>query len=290
MPIAVTAAPFARFYDRVSAIPPYVWDGLQKNEWYTNTILPHLLKRLKWESDGYAAKAFDGEFWITCSTPTSASSSSSSEAALDLMLSCTNGPVGKYPIFIATTHPHSSLSPDFLQERMAAIVDLLCQKTHPSRVYSVYAPKPISEAFAKEWSIRTGIRCEPEPYYDARVSYCTKGAFVDTPIKASNQRLEFRRADERDLVRVAELCYGFASESPPFEHTQESSEVESRALISHRLAWILLADDQIVSLVAVTRNSAAVATITKVYTPPAFRGHKYAEKLVRHVTKVYLQE
>jgi len=45
---------------------------------------------------------------------------------------------------------------------------------------------------------------------------------------------------------------------------------------------------EIATIVAVTRKSEGVATITKVYTPEKWRGHGCAERLVRHVCIEYV--
>ena len=66
--------------------------------------------------------------------------------------------------------------------------------------------------------------------------------------------------------------------------TQEQARAEARELIGNKFVWVLtLGPHRVVSLVAFTRNSEKVGTITKVFTDPAERGGRYAERLVRAV-------
>lgn len=310
MPISTTH-PFTATYSRATDIPAYIWDGLKSNEWYTNTVLPHLNKRRAEENERYPAR--QGEFWITCCTP-------GSPSTVDLVLSCTDGPVDKYPIFIASIHPHARLTQDFLEERIDILVEALAKVVSPSRVYSVYAAEPISVKFAQVWAQRTGIQPMREPYYASKVSYCTKDTLAEPPTRQAQLHprqgaFECRLAQDPDLDNLAALCFGFAFESvshapvspescflmlficvskPPFIHSRESAYQEARALLGRRQAWVLAAHtpnsrSHLASIVAVTRNTENVATITKVYTLPEHRGHGYAETLVRHVTKEYLK-
>ena len=64
---------------------------------------------------------------------------------------------------------------------------------------------------------------------------------------------------------------------------------EANYLISRRLVWVYMARDQdmddyeVASIVACTRNTKRMATITKVYTPNEWRRKGCAGRLVRHV-------
>lgn len=64
--------------------------------------------------------------------------------------------------------------------------------------------------------------------------------------------------------------------------------IEARELISKRVLWVyeVTAEDQlsIACICAVTRTTANVAAITKVFTHPSWRQRGCAERLVRHVT------
>lgn len=61
-------------------------------------------------------------------------------------------------------------------------------------------------------------------------------------------------------------------------------------LIKHKKVWVHTINqsnrtEDIASIVAVTRESASVSAITKVFTSESWRGRRCAERLVRHVTK-----
>jgi len=63
-------------------------------------------------------------------------------------------------------------------------------------------------------------------------------------------------------------------------------------LIDNKQVWVFEiqnsdGESDIVSIVAVTRKSKDVAAITKVFTPNAWRGNRYAERLVRRVCREY---
>lgn len=70
----------------------------------------------------------------------------------------------------------------------------------------------------------------------------------------------------------------------------EGAHEEAKYLIAQRKVWVHTinrpgAPEEIASIVAVTRESADVSAITKVYTNQRWRGKRCAERLVRHVTK-----
>jgi predicted GNAT family acetyltransferase len=64
-------------------------------------------------------------------------------------------------------------------------------------------------------------------------------------------------------------------------------------LIRDQQIWVYETRDAynrpcIASMVASSRSSTNVAAITKVYTPPAFRGRKFALRLVQWVAQQYV--
>ncbi|KAG5647769.1 hypothetical protein DXG03_008492 [Asterophora parasitica] len=74
----------------------------------------------------------------------------------------------------------------------------------------------------------------------------------------------------------------------------EEATKEARLLTSNKQLWVHTIDavnkpSEIASIVAVTRESASVAAITKVYTNPAWRSQRCAERLVRKVTQSLLR-
>lgn len=76
--------------------------------------------------------------------------------------------------------------------------------------------------------------------------------------------------------------------------TEASSLKEAKFLVDNRMVWIHRirplgkSSSEIASIVAYTRNSETVATITKVYTNSRWRCHGCAERLVRRVCKEYV--
>lgn len=64
---------------------------------------------------------------------------------------------------------------------------------------------------------------------------------------------------------------------------EEGALEEAEGLIADECVWVLTLEGRPVTVVAFTRVSEKVATITKVYTEPFHRGGKLAERLVRAV-------
>ena len=75
--------------------------------------------------------------------------------------------------------------------------------------------------------------------------------------------------------------------------SKSGAEAEASLLIKKGQVWVheICVPGQraeIASIVAVTRTSDTVAGITKVYTNPRWRQRGCAERLVRHVCKMYV--
>jgi hypothetical protein len=74
----------------------------------------------------------------------------------------------------------------------------------------------------------------------------------------------------------------------------ESALKEATYLVNNGLVWVHRirksgqSQSEIASIVAFTRNSKSVATISKVFTSPNWRRHGCAERLVRRVCKEYV--
>jgi hypothetical protein len=191
-------------YHHASQIPYHVWAAFRQHERDSNIMYPHALK-------SSAADGSEGvQLWITCSTFTSASR----EPLLDLVLSCTEGPLGSYPIFLFATAPFDELDAEFLRPRLDAIIQELLEHIHPSRVFSVFAPEPVTREFAALWTSFTGIGSYHEPYYSAKLAYCTSSTL-------SRRRMTLftdlhyvpRIARDSDIAVIADLCQGFAMTS-----------------------------------------------------------------------------
>ena len=78
---------------------------------------------------------------------------------------------------------------------------------------------------------------------------------------------------------------------PPYVMSREAALQEARSLIGNKEVWIHLIHEEgneewdVASIVAASRNSESVATVTKVYTNPQWRKLGCAERLLRRVCK-----
>jgi len=275
-------------YNSVHAFPQKFLDTLRSHPRRSNVILSHVEKALAKEVG--EELPMRNELWMTCST-----FDSSSTETIDLILSCTNNAMGSYPIFIFSTRHASQLDEDYLLPRLLPLVRELRSAVDVSRVFSVFAPEPVTEMFTDLWTELTGVRFVREPYYAATFTVCTKDTHIDraTTVHPS-LKYNIRPEVESDIQNVAELCYGFALGSHPFVLTKEGSIKESTILVQSSQVWVheIQRDDEspeLASIVCTTRPSSTVAAITKVYTNPKWRKLGCAERLVRRVCKYLLK-
>jgi len=83
----------------------------------------------------------------------------------------------------------------------------------------------------------------------------------------------------------------FSRFQPPFQLTQASALRESTYLVNNNLVWVHRlrvpgqTQSELASVVAFTRNSESIATISKVFTNPKWRRLGCAERLVRRVCR-----
>ncbi|KAK7057720.1 N-acetyltransferase domain-containing protein [Favolaschia claudopus] len=273
--------PYTTTYYSASSLPDNVWDALKSHPQNSNCLLPVALKSLPREQTRDVVLRRE-QCWIVVS----------SLGVVDFVLSVTNGDIGTYPIFIFTTHPIRDLTRDFLFPRLQRLTEALRDAVPIERVYSVFAPDVVSHMFAELWGSLTGVQWYKDPYYHANLTYCTKKSFINRQTTSFPGLVyELRPAVESDLEAVASLCYQFAADSEPFVLSHEAAIKEAALLIQNKQVWvhgIRLADDvhdDIASIVAFTRNSEHVATISKVFTNPAWRRRGCAERLVRRVCK-----
>jgi predicted GNAT family acetyltransferase len=137
------------------------------------------------------------------------------------------------------------------------------------------------------WTEATGKIPEPEAFYAAKFSYCTTKNLQ--PVPASPARHELRLATMADLDQCAQLCKEFADDSVYFPLPLSAGRQEAQAMIAAKQLWVYATPEGIATIVASTRRTPnAVASINKVYTPPAFRGKGCAQRLVAHVTRALL--
>ncbi|KAJ7750043.1 hypothetical protein DFH07DRAFT_549739 [Mycena maculata] len=272
--------PYTTTYHSASALPAAIWDALRSNPQNSNTILPIAIKSLAREEAGLGQGR--DQFWIVVH----------SLGAIDFVLSVTNGDIGTYPVFVFTTHPTHRLTHDFLLPRLSRLAEALRAAVPVERVYSFFAPDAVTEMLVEMWCALTGVRAYHDPYYHAKLTYCTKSSFVNRQMTTFPGLVyELRPAVENDLEAVASLCYQFAADSDPFVLTHEGAIKEAATLIRGGQVWVHGVRrpgdprEDIASIAAFTRNSETVATISKVFTNPNWRRRGCAERLVRRVCK-----
>ncbi|KAG8852832.1 hypothetical protein FRB96_008520 [Tulasnella sp. 330] len=237
-----------------------------------------------------ASPSKNDQFWLSAWTV-----HGRQPAKLDMVLSCTNGPINKYPIFLYSNVPDEDLATSFVQPRIDALVSKLRSCVKSKRVFSVYGPVPLAQSFVRAWSSLTGAVPVVEPYYAAKHTFCTRETLSSSiedsaPLSPLSPSHDLRLAEPKDLASAAALCYGFASGSEPFVLSVQDSFKEAGLYIQNRQMYAYKVGEETASIVCVTRSSQNVAAITKVYTNPQFRGRKCAEKLVRHACQHQLGE
>ncbi|KAG0692642.1 hypothetical protein DFH29DRAFT_817308 [Suillus ampliporus] len=271
-----------RFYR--TDIPENVWKTLRDNAARANVILPH------------AEKVFthpdflpDSEqLWLVYSEPRT--------SEIGFILSCTEGPLGKYPLFIVPTAPIAELTAELLQNPMEMLCNALLNESdfRRQRVFSVFSVKPVTEAFASAWENLTHISCIKEPYYDAIFTMCSSETLVRAAPPSEDEVIELRLAVPQDADKIAVMCKEFTATSLPFVLTSEQASKEASLLIEQRQVWVYeiqepSGETDIASIVAVTRESNTVAAITKVYTSEKWARKGRAERLVRRVCRELLK-
>lgn len=291
-----------------------------------NALEPELAKRAK-ESNIVYAHAYKlshlkrtkqtiapNQFWIACYSRHRRHQSSL--PTLNFVLSCTEGLLGSYPVFIYSNHPASQCSSrSFLEPRMSALAQTLADLVPPSRIFSVFSLVAVTRSFAAQWSQRTGARLvSGDPWYSATSSFCTRSTFREARTLSEPDHV-LRRATMQDVEQCTTLCQEFAATSPPFTLNRSQARREAEELIRNRQLWVYQlpahplrsansdskpsgsstaspspSSSAISTIVAVTRSTPTVSAITKVYTTDAYRKRGCAERLVAHVTQELLEQ
>lgn len=187
-------------------LPSLVWDTFNEHPCDSNVMFPHAEKCRELERNGHPSSGL----WVTCTT-----SQGFGESTLDFILSCTEGPLGSYPVFIFTPYPAKEHHSDYSRRRIRSMVHRLAKSVPSERVFSVFAPEQITRLFAFMWTEETGIGLDAEAcYYAAKISYCTRKSLRPKQhTMLPGVEYELRLATEDDIHPCAELCYGFADES-----------------------------------------------------------------------------
>ncbi|KAJ7070784.1 hypothetical protein C8F01DRAFT_1077184 [Mycena amicta] len=202
-------------------------------------------------------------FWLTVHV---SSQSSSSKPVLEVVVSCLSSSMGTYPIFLwGSTLPR----------RTSAVVSFLQGCLDPKRVFAVFGPTGLADAFAQSWTLLTDFHIRQEPLYDALFASCSPQAL--TPVASSRS---IRKATHMDIDAVARLCEEFSNGSSyPLDAFQ--AKVEAAELVEKGLIWVCeTTTKEIATICAVTRSSLRVSAITKVCTLPEWRCHGFAQDLV----------
>ncbi|KAG6816588.1 hypothetical protein H0H87_004814 [Tephrocybe sp. NHM501043] len=262
-------------FSNAKELPAAVWKVLEDHPIPANVVLPQALKA----REGYRAVK-SSNLWIVCTT----------NSTIEFILSVTEGPMGAYPVFIFTPLPLEYLVDSYIRPCIRSMVVALAAAIPVSRVYSIFSVEPVTVIFASEWRGQTSVELADDPvYYAAKISYCT----IDTLDKRSSvvdasKEYVLRPASREDIESIGELCYYFASDSHPFILTKEGAQLEASILVKKKVVWVheaknSMGQKEIASIVAFTRNSNQVATITKVCTNERWQRKGCAERLVRRV-------
>ncbi|KAG9083848.1 hypothetical protein FRC06_004344 [Ceratobasidium sp. 370] len=121
----------------------------------------------------------------------------------------------------------------------------------------------------------------------ASFSFCTAKTLLPAPTPIAGHSL--RLATRADLDQCAQLCKEFADDSVYFPLSLSDGRLQAETMIDAKQLWVYDTPQGIATIVASTRRTTdAVASINKVYTPPAHRGKGCAQRLVAHVTRALL--
>jgi hypothetical protein len=140
-PLRSAVAVNVRLHISASDLLDATYSQLLSREHEANLILPYAL-------NARSTKKTDlNTFWLSCwTTTTSSSQSITTGPHLDFILSCTNSPLGAYPIFIFANRDAEDLTPAFINPRMTQLVSRLRVCTSPERVFSVFGKLVLSNS------------------------------------------------------------------------------------------------------------------------------------------------
>lgn len=128
-------------YDSPTALLAQISGALYGREKECNIMLPLIEKlqtRPSFSTSPFcvtpSAPVVD-DFWLVVQ---------SNAGEVEFVVSCTNGPLGGYPIFIWCGRPVSTMSREFIHQRMTlATQHLLKSLSSPKRVFSVFGKSPL---------------------------------------------------------------------------------------------------------------------------------------------------
>jgi hypothetical protein len=190
---------------KASELPPFAWNALRRHDVDGNVILP-ILEKCRWkEKNGIILQ---DHLWIVVFVQTSV-------CAVKLIVACTDGLTGKYPLFLFTPVPYAAMKDDeYIYVSLASAADHLRLHVPTRRIYSVFGRTLMARTFATIWKQKTNISFILDPYYDCHISFLTRATLEakrreHEPIPTA----QIRPAEPKDSEGVARLCYGFAATS-----------------------------------------------------------------------------
>ena len=165
----------------------------------SSVILPTFYKCLELDKAGRSPR---DHLWIAIF---------SRPGTVALVLSCTDGYMGAYPVFIVNTNPIDD-------NEFASCIHLSAltlQRHVPiERVYSVFGPIQISRLFSRMWTKLTGVQAEALPYYDSKISCLRRRESLLQPVTPlESSTFEVGPATQADILPIAKPCHAFASDS-----------------------------------------------------------------------------
>ncbi|KZO96417.1 hypothetical protein CALVIDRAFT_563905 [Calocera viscosa TUFC12733] len=216
--------------------------------------------------------------------------------SLDFAIAC----AGKKPLFLFSPRDKSDFTPEFLQPRMSALAGRMLAVIPSKRVFSMFGHTRPIRSLAAEWSNISGHSVYTnrstrtvEPFYHASYTFCTPQTFTGARALPPNHRV--RIADANHSLKAAPLCEEFANDSVFFPLSREGAVQQAADMIAKRQLWVYEVFDprtqavEVVSLVAVTRDTDNIAAISKVFTSPEWRGKGFARSIVAIVCREVLK-
>ncbi|KAL0576707.1 hypothetical protein V5O48_005274 [Marasmius crinis-equi] len=271
----------------LSAAYPYLKD----EEASANIVLAHAWK-LRTSSENLAngepqlyvvedtgSPSPPSSLWITVWVP---NSQGRSGVALKLVLTCVRGELGNYPIFLWMARGRGQFSEVERDTVIENAARQLASSVDPRRVFSIFGELLVVKKFESVWTMLTGYQTFRDPYYHAVSGKCTAGSLskLQDPLPVGDT---IRLARWEDIDAVTLMCKEF-SKTSHFPLGAEKAATEAGLLISRNQLFLYESKNTIVSVCAITRATENVAAVTMVYTPPKFRNHGSAERLVHYAT------
>lgn len=191
---------------QVTRLPPDVWPTLEGDQVNANLILPTLYKCRYREQAGRPTR---DHLWVVVYSPAPGS-------RVLYVAACTDGYLGKYPVFLYTTTSAPSLRREHITVTapLQSIAQAIWTGVGARRVYSVFGPAVLAETFCHIWTSMTRIERIIQPYFDSKISFVNRRTFRDvTDQRIFQGHIVVRPATTQDIPQIARLCSQHAGES-----------------------------------------------------------------------------